>query len=354
MRRGRVRDPRLRLARQSLAVAQTIQQQMLPGSNPRVRGADIAGWSLACDETGGDYYDFLTDNKDGSIGLIVGDVSGHGVGPALLMATARAFIRAITTESKDISEILRRLNVFLERDTDAERFMTLFFGIYEPDVRELTYVSAGHDEPMVYHAATKTWEDLDGSGFPLGMLDDSTYPSRGPFKLEPGDILLVGTDGIWEAMDAKQEKFGKERMHAVVNTCLDKPAEVIIQRVQAAVEKFLGNTPQRDDHTLVVVKVLDPGEQAPGTRPVGRTTEFITPPPGAEPPTGHMRAVDTADIKLPPRQPSPAARPTVPDDERTQMGEPASEPTFEVEDDVEAVEDFDDLGDLDDPVFEEE
>ena len=237
----------------SLQIAREIQGNLLPGENPQVEGFDIAGWTLSCDETGGDYYDFIRLNE-GGLGIAIGDVSSHGVGPALLMTTARAFLRALIAGGVPIAEILAQLNDFLVDDMGEGRFMTLFYGVLDPKEKVVRFTSAGHEPGVVMRGGSGEFCEVDNTGCPLGIMPGTPFPEGEPISLSSGDMLLLLTDGILEAMNLGREKFGRDRLREVVTREKDRPAREMIQRVHEAVLDFSGEAEQRDDLTMVVVK----------------------------------------------------------------------------------------------------
>ncbi|MBN1942815.1 MAG: SpoIIE family protein phosphatase [Phycisphaerae bacterium] len=247
--------------KESLALAMEVQQHLLPHTPPKLEGFDIAGASRYSDETGGDYYDFidLAELGDGKVGIAVGDITGHGIGAALLMASARAVLRShVATHGDDLGKMFEDINVHLVRDTGDERFLTLFYGLLDAKHRTLRWVSGGHDPAVWLHGATGQIEELQtGGGMVLGVLEDVPYKGSGPITLEPGDILAVGTDGIWEAKNSAGDMFTRRRMFDVILANADKSAAEIHQAVVEAVVAFHeGAGPQEDDITLVIVKAL--------------------------------------------------------------------------------------------------
>jgi len=237
----------------ALGIAKQIQQGLLPETDPEVEGFDVAGWTLSCDETGGDYYDFI-ETGDGDVGIAVGDVSSHGVGPALLMTTARAFLRALIAAGVPVGQILAQLNDFLVDDMGEGRFMTMFYGVLNPKRRELAFSSAGHEPGLILEAASGKFTELDNTGCPLGIMPGTDFPAGPLVKLAPGDILLLLTDGIFEAMDVSREKFGRDRLREVIRREQHSPSRTIIEAMHEAVTAFRGEAAQRDDLTMVVVK----------------------------------------------------------------------------------------------------
>jgi len=258
---------------QSLLLARDIQKSLLPPGELALPGFDIYGMSMSCDETGGDYFDYIR-VRDGHLGLVVGDVSGHGISAALYMATARALMRAFASTEPDLARVFHALNNSLERDMGTGRFMTLFYG--DLDVAEMTlrYVRAGHNEPLLYRAATGKFEELRAPGMALGFVRDYDFLVAGPVSIEPGDILILYTDGIPEARDASGEQYGMERFQEVLDAWRSRPAQEIVDRVVHEVAAYTGSDVFEDDLTLIVAKAtvsesLEMGE-------VSASSEFLT------------------------------------------------------------------------------
>lgn len=240
---------------QALDFAKQIQSSFLPKDIPQSVNLDIVGWSESCDETGGDYYDFI-EQGEGSLGLVIGDVSGHGVGAALLMATARAFLRALATKVDDPGELLSQVNSLLEQDLEDDQFMTFFYGNLDLNGFQMRYASAGHESPLIYRKATNDFETLESTGIPLGMMPGFAYEEGPKVSFSRGDILLLYTDGIIEAMDGEREEYGRERFREVIRANAAKSSNQIIKSVYDDVLAFCGGSPQRDDLTLAVCKFV--------------------------------------------------------------------------------------------------
>ena len=252
--------PRLRehaQMRQSLVLASEVQRMLLPHVDPAFPGLDIAGKNINCDETGGDYYDYLPDADEGrSISVLVGDVSGHGIAAALLMTTARALIRQRSALGGGIGDIVSDVNRLLVADIEASgRFMTLFYSRLEPRAMRVSWVRAGHDPAIFFDSAASRFHELGGDGLPLGVLDTTAYEIRERF-LNVGDIMVIGTDGIWEARNPRGEMFGKQALCDLIADNAERPAKDILAAVVGAVERFQNGTDREDDITLVVIKVL--------------------------------------------------------------------------------------------------
>jgi len=253
--------------RQSLAVAMQVQQSLLPSGPPKMPGLDIAGHSEYCDETGGDYYDFIELDQLGpdTVAIAVGDVTGHGIAAALLMATGRALIRSYANTTGSLGEVFTAVNKQLCDSEFTGRFMTLMYLIVQnqPDDTgcvPIRYLSAGHDPVIVYRPAEDVFIELAGRDIPLGIDANWAYHEENSTALRPGDILVVGTDGIWECFNPKGEQFGKDRMRDAIRTASAGTSDEIGKAISQACVDWRGQREQNDDITLVVVKLL--GAQA--------------------------------------------------------------------------------------------
>jgi sigma-B regulation protein RsbU (phosphoserine phosphatase) len=244
--------------RRSLYLAKEVQQALLPRSNPEIKGLDIASASVYCDETGGDYYDFYIPGQPdaGRISIVVGDVSGHGISSALLMATARAFFRQRSALPGNISAVVSDVNRLLVDDVaDSGSFMTLFFLSLDRLNHQLSWVRAGHDPAVFYDPRTGAVEELRGSGMAMGIDGDHNYQQFSREDLAPGQIILMGTDGIWEAQNSKGEMFGKDTIYRIVEQYSDTDAKGLLTACRYALDKFRDGAKPEDDVTLVVIKV---------------------------------------------------------------------------------------------------
>jgi sigma-B regulation protein RsbU (phosphoserine phosphatase) len=246
--------------RQSLYLAKEVQQALLPRSAPEFKGLDIASASIYCDETGGDYYDFfIPDRPDvGRINIVVGDVSGHGISSALLMTTARAFFRQRSALPGKISAVVSDVNRLLAHDVaDSGGFMTLFFLSIDRLNRKLSWVRAGHDPAVFYDPLSGTVEELRGSGMAMGIDGDHDYEHFSREDLTVGQIILMGTDGIWEAQNAEGEMFGKDTLYRIIQQYSDSDAKGLLTACLYALDKFRDGVKPEDDVTLVIIKVTD-------------------------------------------------------------------------------------------------
>jgi sigma-B regulation protein RsbU (phosphoserine phosphatase) len=253
---------RLRL-RHSLGVAMEVQQRLLPATAPKVRGLDVAGHSTYCDETGGDYYDFLVLDKAAPDQVLValGDVMGHGVAAALVMAGVRAVLRDRAVAAGDLAELLGRLNNSIAADHGGDRFMTMHLSVIDSRTGTMRWASAGHDPVIVYDPAANRFTEVGEGDLPLGVMEDTQYSERLSPAFRPGQILFIGTDGVWEMPDAQGQQFGKDRLREVIRECAARSADEIARSVRERLTAFRGEVKSVDDVTFVVVKVLaaEPG-----------------------------------------------------------------------------------------------
>jgi len=245
--------------RQSLYLAQEVQQTLLPQQNPKVEGLDIASTIVYCDETGGDYYDFpdSPETHPGRFSVVVGDVSGHGISSALLMATGRAFLRQRCALPGNLAQKVSDVNRLLTRDIDETGgFMTLFYLMIDLSNRSLCWVRAGHDPAIFYDPHTDTFEKLRGAGMALGVNADGRYKEYCKTDLKKGQIIVLGSDGLWEARNPKGEMFGKNSIFQIIRSNPEATAKEVLTSCFNFLNVFLGDRPLEDDVTLVVIKIM--------------------------------------------------------------------------------------------------
>jgi len=244
--------------RHSLDLAMEVQQSLLPKADPKIKGLDIAGKSIYCDETGGDYFDFLDmvgNGKEG-INVAVGDVSGHGIPSALLMATVRASLRQRSSLGGGIRNIVTDVNRQLTLDVEESgQFMTLFYLAIDLSNRCLQWVRAGHDPAIFYDPVKDTFEELRGLGIALGLDEKYNYEENEKSGIETGQAIILGTDGLWEAHNSKGEMFGKKRVFDIVRKNISASAKKISDRYFEALKEFQEDSKTEDDVTLVVIKI---------------------------------------------------------------------------------------------------
>lgn len=247
-------EEHLRMSR-TLGVAEEVQQSLLPDADPTFGGFDISGTSLYCEETGGDYYDFIPIN-DERLAVVVGDVSGHGVSSALLMATARALVMLRASMPGPTASIINDVNKYLSRDTShTGNFMTFFYCELEVMSRKIRWVRAGHDPALIYNPESDEFDELKGKGVAFGL--DCTFEyDEFQRTLAPHQIILIGTDGIWEMRNEVGEMFGKENLKMVIRNNSSATAQELLTVITETLEKFRGTKQLEDDVTMVVIKLV--------------------------------------------------------------------------------------------------
>jgi sigma-B regulation protein RsbU (phosphoserine phosphatase) len=245
--------------KEAMNLAMEVQQNLLPREMPQIKGLEIAACSIYCDETGGDLYDFLeVDDRDADrIGIAVGDVSGHGIPAALLMATVRAFLKSRVTQPGSPAEIISDVNRLITHDTgDTGQFMTLFYAVLDTGNKELRWVRAGHDPAIFYDPAKGEFKDLNGYGMALGVDGKFEYRENILTDLTMGQVLLIGTDGLWETQSESGEMFGKDRIKTLVKKHANASPDKILEAIISALKGYQGLMKQEDDITLAVIKVI--------------------------------------------------------------------------------------------------
>ncbi|MEM8886242.1 MAG: SpoIIE family protein phosphatase [Planctomycetota bacterium] len=255
-------EDRMKL-RESLALAMEVQQSLLPSEDPDAYQLQVAGHSKYCDETGGDYYDFLdvSGNADHTLTVAVGDVMGHGIAAAMLMATARGILHSRTKTPGRLCELLTHMNAILVRDTAGERFMTMQLCTIDADLRRMRWASAGAGAPLMYDPSTDRFPTFGRGGLPLGLMEAVTYKERVVDDLAPGTILFPSTDGVWETRNPEGEEYGLDRLQQLIRTHAHESAEELRRRIRSAVEAWRGGKGQDDDITFVVIKLLGVEEE---------------------------------------------------------------------------------------------
>jgi serine phosphatase RsbU (regulator of sigma subunit) len=248
---------RLRL-HNSLVLAQEVQQNLLPSDTPNVEGLDIAGHATYCDETGGDYYDFLEISglPSTTAAIAVGDVVGHGVAAAMLMATARGSLRSRCRIPGTLADLLAHLNDQLVEDTGGDRFMTMMLMTIDAKRKEMRWATAGHDAPIIYNPASDRFIELAGNGIALGLKKGVDYEENRFTDIRPGQVYMVLTDGLFEAFNKNGKMFGKKRLRKLIRNFARLSAKEIAEQINIELAKFLDDTSPDDDLTFVIVKVL--------------------------------------------------------------------------------------------------
>lgn len=237
----------------AMGIAREIQQGLLPTESPQLTGFDVSGFSQAADETGGDMYDFMR-LADGRCVITVADASGHGIGPALVVAETRAMLRAVSSSGTDVSVVLNTVNNLLAADLGESRFVTCFFALLDADTERLSFASAGHGPLIFYSRERDRFEQLPATGLPLAVMPDADYSEVLHRDLAPGDLAVIITDGFFEATSADGEEFGIDRLLEVIREYRDRSAERIITEMRLAVMSFTEGLTQADDLTAVIIR----------------------------------------------------------------------------------------------------
>jgi serine phosphatase RsbU (regulator of sigma subunit) len=237
-----------------LRVASKIHQALLPGTHPAPPGLDVFGASHSAGAVGGDLFGYLT-LADGSLGLAVADVTGHGIGPALLMAAVRSYLRALAQAHADSGQILTRANRLFAEDVADGNNCTLLLARLGGPGRSLAHANAGHPPGFLLGADGALKARLYSTGLPLGVLPDAEYPAEATGPLAPGDVLVLVTDGVIDARSPAGEWFGAERVVEVIREYRQEESRPTVEALFAAVREFRGDRPPDDDATAVVVKV---------------------------------------------------------------------------------------------------
>ena len=251
-------EERVRM-KQALDVAMEVQQNFLPQHMPQIPGLDIAAASRYCDETGGDFFDFMDfccSDRD-TIGIAVGDVSGHGISAALLMSSTRALLRSRVKQPGKLSDIIEDVNSLLVKDTTRTgQFVTLFYLELNRWAQKITWIRAGHDPALLYDPSAGRFEELAGEGQALGVDGNYRFSAASRDNLSPGQIIFIGTDGVWEAENQQGERFGKARLKSILRKHHKRSSEDIVAAVGDELTEFCGTARPQDDVTLVVVKFI--------------------------------------------------------------------------------------------------
>src|SRR5947209_6950449 len=235
-----------------LQLAREIQQRFQPTTPPVVSGYELQGISFPSYQIGGDYYDFIL-CPDGRLVVALGDVSGKGTSAALLMSSLHAAVHAQVASCRPITETIGAVNHYLADNTPANRFVTLFYAELDPLTGSLSFINAGHNPPLIAHAAGGAMEQLDSGGLPLGIMPDGEY-REGRTQLRPGDALVTYSDGVTEQTNPRGEEFGAARLQEVIAQNVGLTAAGIRDKIESALSKFAQGTPAVDDITLVIVK----------------------------------------------------------------------------------------------------
>ena len=240
---------------QELAIAGAIQGRLLPQGVPQLAGFRFAAAQKMCRSVGGDYYDFIP-LADGRLAIAIGDVAGHGLGSALLAADARAALRECLAHGDSLEACLQHMNDLLQADTSDEMYMTLLLGILDSEGRLFEFATAGHHMPVLVRRDRVERLPPVGSNIPLGVRRGLRFGLEAPLRLEPSDLLLLFTDGVWEETDAAGRRFGTSGLEAVLMKSRKRSESEVVAAIFASVAAHRASPEPEDDCTLVVVKCV--------------------------------------------------------------------------------------------------
>jgi sigma-B regulation protein RsbU (phosphoserine phosphatase) len=244
--------------KQELGVARRIQTSFLPEGCPDIPGWEVAAIWRSARQVGGDFYDFIPfpgepEAGKGKIGIVIADVADKGVPAALFMALSRTLVRTMAMEGRPPATTIARANDLIVADARSVLFVTLFYAVLQPNSGEITYVSAGHMPPLVVRSAGAATEELRAEGMALGVLAGVEFEQK-TAHLNPGDALILYTDGVSDAENSSRERFEQKRLQKVVEDHRNRTAEEVVQAINSAVTTFAGDAAQFDDFTLVVAR----------------------------------------------------------------------------------------------------
>ncbi len=234
-----------------LALASEIQLRLLPETPPNIPGYELIGVSFPCYEVGGDYYDFFQ-KRDGRYLIALGDVSGKGTGAALLMSSLHAAVHAQATTRLSGCEVVTEINHYIYDNTPSNKYVTFFYSELDARTHQLTYINAGHNAPLLVRTSGEVTQ-LDVGGFPVGITPDCEY-REGWVQMEPGDVLVIYSDGVTESQNEQDDEYGEARLIEIVQRHRDHTAASIRDRVEESLARFVGKATTVDDLTLVILK----------------------------------------------------------------------------------------------------
>ncbi|MFO0839146.1 MAG: GAF domain-containing SpoIIE family protein phosphatase [Phycisphaerae bacterium] len=239
-----------RMAR-DLDLAREIQRAQFPKSDPSVDGYEVAGWNRPADETGGDAFDFIP-LEDGRLAFFLADATGHGIGPALIVAECRSLMRAMLSVTSDLRRIANRVNALLLPDMAEERFVTAILGVLDPRTNRVEYISGGQ-APLLFVCDGRV-ERRIANALPFGIIDDFDAPPPDAFEFAPGSMLALLTDGFYEALSPAEQQFGEERVSEFLSHPSTNPLPCLIDGLQSAVKSHQGTHVQSDDLTAILIR----------------------------------------------------------------------------------------------------
>jgi len=242
--------------RQHLKIAGQVQKQLMPESQPEVKGFDICGVNLPADDTSGDYFDFLQLGKN-KFCFVLADATGHGIGAALIATTARAMLRTLllNNASTSLSDTLQIINELMNDDLPDDKFLTLFLGVIDTEEKTLSYANAGHEPcPIIYDSNTDSFSDFSSHGLPLGMFGGVTYDEATTIDFNEGSLVFLCSDGIPEAHNISKQFYGKDRIKQQISQYNELSSKALVNQITGDVMHFVDCEKQNDDITLMVIK----------------------------------------------------------------------------------------------------
>ena len=240
--------------KRELEIAGEVQRKLFPQTEPEIDGIEYCGVCIPAEEVGGDYYDYFK-IKENEIALVIGDIAGHGLPSALLMAGLVGFVRSNAVQyNYDLKVLLEKINALMCNSTDGSRFATFFYSTYNSSEKILRFVNAGHNPPLLYSADTRIFSELKTNNFIIGAISSMKY-NDSSVKLKSGDLLIYYTDGITEMFNSKDELFGEERLKEVVEKNSNCSPKEISDKIIWEVKAYAGEKEQMDDMTLLIIKL---------------------------------------------------------------------------------------------------
>jgi sigma-B regulation protein RsbU (phosphoserine phosphatase) len=235
-----------------LELSTKVQQALLPQQAPEITGLELAAFSRPAEIVGGDYFDFFR-FRDGAHGLVIGDVAGHGMSTSLLMASLQASLQTLVLDHEAPAEVMRRLNRLFYHNIRMTSFVTLFLARFDSQINILTYCNAGHNPPLLFRTQSSGKEPLSWlspTGAAIGLVDEFQFGTE-TVTLAPGDVLLLYTDGVTEAMNPQEEEFGQERLAKLVRRGSQWSAQELVREVRHHLQEFTHGQPPADDTTMI-------------------------------------------------------------------------------------------------------
>ncbi len=239
-----------------LELVQSVQRTLLPQQVPDIPGVEIAAFSRPAQIVGGDYFDFFQ-FRNGAYGVAIADVAGHGMSASLHMASVQTTLRTLVPEHVSPADVVQQVHHLFHHYIHFTTFVTLFLAAFDPETRDLTYCNAGHNHPLLLRQGGEQADSilwLEPTGPAIGLVDTFQYQMK-QISLEPGDILVIYTDGITEAFNHRMEMFGNKRLEALLRSQAHLPAKDLVKMVRQAVEEYIGGSPLEDDTTILILKV---------------------------------------------------------------------------------------------------